>query len=483
MSEFSLAQIEPAMPEVFLAAAGLVLLVLGVLRGRNAFCFISLAVSVVFFLTAILVLNGGVERTLGFNGMFVMDSFSGFMKVLIAVGLALSTILSIKYLIQENLNRFEYPLLVLFSGIGMLMMISAHDLLTAYMGLELQSLALYVLTAIRRGNDKSAEAGVKYFILGALASGFLLFGMSLIYGYTGGLRYDGIATALSQADSLSVGAVVGMVFIIVGVAFKLSAVPFHMWTPDVYEGAATSVTALLAMVPKIAAMGLLMRLLFEPFAPLIDQWQQIMWFLAMASMTGGAFAALAQKNIKRLLAYSSINHMGYATIGIVAGTAAGVSAVVLYMAIYMIMLAGVFAILLMMRRDGMQLRDINDMAGLVSYNPVLAYMMAALMFSMGAIPPLAGFFCKLFVFQAAVAQGMYVLAVVGVLTSVVAAFYYLRVIKVMFFDAPAEKLDQDFGFAHRIIALTSVLFLLLFITNPSALIHLSKAAAAALFAG
>ncbi|MCB1555905.1 MAG: NADH-quinone oxidoreductase subunit NuoN [Alphaproteobacteria bacterium] len=478
----SLSALTPLLPEIFLAVAGLALLVVGVVREqRHGLCAMCRAVAFCFVLACVFMLGLDWHRTVALNGMFVMDQFAGVMKFMILGGLLISVVLGEKYLAQEGLARFEYPLLILFAGLGMMVMVSANHMLVAYMGLELQSLSLYVLAAFRRGHGKSSEAGIKYFLLGALASGFLLFGMSLIYGYTGALSFDGISHVLraSGEGALALPALVGMVFIIIGIAFKISAVPFHMWTPDVYEGAAGSVTALFAIVPKVAAMGLLLRILFAVFEPAQDQWQQIMWLLSMGSMLVGAFGALAQTNIKRLMAYSSINHMGYALIGVVAASQTGVAGVIFYMMVYMLMAAGVFAVVLMMRRGGIALRETTDLAGLGLRNPAIAYAMAILMFSMAGIPPMAGFFCKMFVFQAAIAEGFYVLSVVGVLTTAVAAFYYLRIIKIMFFDKPAEALDQDFGFGRRAVLLGSVLFVVLFILNPDVLIEISRSAAAA----
>lgn len=340
----------------------------------------------------------------------------------------------------------------------MMLMVSANNFLALYMGLELQALSLYVLAAFHRNSARSSEAGIKYFVLGALSSGMLLFGISLIYGFTGSIDFGVVGNTLEALESVPLGVIFGLVFILAGLAFKISAAPFHMWTPDVYQGAPTAVTALFAMVPKIAAMALLMRLLFDPFAALSDQWGQIIYFLALMSMLVGAFAAIAQDNIKRLLAYSSIGNMGYALVGVAVGTAAGAGAVVLYLTIYMVMTAGVFAVVMSMRRQGLSVFKISDLSGLSQTSPALAYSMAILMFSMSGIPPAAGFFGKLVVFNAAVAEGYYVLAVVGVLSSVVAAYYYLRVVKVMFFDEPEDAFDKDMPFARRAVLLISILF-------------------------
>ncbi len=477
----SFADLMPILPELFLACAGMVLLVLGALRGNSATPFIGKAVLISFVIAFLILLGVDWGGTSLLNDMLVMDQFAGFLKLLVLLGLMVSVALSFQYLDQIICQRFEYPILILFSGIGMMLMLSANDLLSLYVGLELQSLSLYVLASIRREHLRSAEAGMKYFILGAISSGMLLFGSSILYGFTGATNFEAIADAL--ASDLTPGALIGMVFVLAGLAFKISAVPFHMWTPDVYEGAPTSVTAFFALVPKLAALGLIARLVFIALPAAQDQVMQILWLLAAASMTLGAFAGLAQENIKRLLAYSSIGNMGYAMIGIIAGSQDGVGAMIFYMAIYMIMTAGTFGIVLCMRRNGQAAERIEDLAGLSSNSPYLAYGLAILMFSMSGIPPLAGFFGKLVIFQAAVQAELYVLAVLGVLTSVVAAYYYLRLIKTMFFDDPADAFENEISFSRRAVMMISVLFILLFILKPSMLVDISVNAAGALFAG
>ena len=473
----------PLLPEIFLALIGMGLLIVGVSEGNRSTRVICWAAAAGFAIAVLILLGIDWETRSVLNGMFVMDKFSGFMKLLILTGLIASVALSVRYLAQEGMERFEFPILIIFAGIGMMIMVSANNLLALYMGLELQSLALYVLAAFQRNSARSSEAGIKYFVLGALSSGMLLFGMSLIYGFTGSIDFGVIGDTLSNLESIPFGVTFGLVFMLAGLAFKISAVPFHMWTPDVYQGAPTAVTALFAIVPKIAAFGLLMRLLFEPFMALSDQWLQIIYFLSLMSMSVGAFAAIAQDNIKRLLAYSSIGNMGYALIGVVAGTAAGAGAVVLYLLIYMMMTIGVFAVVLSMRRQGLAVYKISDLSGLSTTAPGLAYAMAILMFSMSGIPPAAGFFGKLVVFNAAVAEGYYILATLGILTSVVGAYYYLRVIKVMFFDEAADAFDKDMPFARRAVLLISILFVLGFIIKPSVFIGSSLSAAASLFTG
>lgn len=473
-----------ALPELFLASAAMFFLIFGVFRGNEVTRFISGAVIMSFGVAALFLIGLDWKTPqVTMNGLFVLDSFSMFLKLLVMAGLAASVALSIRYLQLEKIERFEYPVLVMFAGIGMMIMVSSNHLLSLYVGLELQSLSLYVLAAFHRDHLKSSEAGIKYFILGALASGMLLFGISLVYGFAGHLGFQEIAAIIAGQEEMSVGLIVGMVFVLVGIAFKISAVPFHMWTPDVYEGSPASVTALFAIVPKVAAIGLLMRLLFGPFGDVVVEWQQVIWFMAAASTIVGAFAGLVQQNIKRLLAYSSIGNMGYVLIGVAAGSQDGVSAVLLYMTIYMIMTAGTFGLVMTMRRQGIAVENISDLSGLSRNCPMSAYAMAILMFSMSGIPPMAGFFGKLFIFEAAVEQGLYSLAVIGVLTSVIAAYYYLRVIKVMFFDAPADPYDKDADFARNAVVAVSVLFVLLFIFKPSTLLATSSMAASALFLG
>ncbi len=481
MTDFSISLLDPLMPEIFLAVAALALLVLGVFHGDKAasqigwLCAIATGAAMAFLLS-----QGSWERTEILNGMFVMDQFAGITKLLILGGLFVSIVLSIRFVEEEQMARFEYPILMLLAGLGMMLMVSAHNLLALYMGLELQSLALYVLASIRRDNVKSSEAGLKYFVLGAISSGMLLFGASLVYGYTGSVDFGVIGDSL--ASQMSVGALIGMTFILAGLAFKISAVPFHMWTPDVYEGAPSSVTAFFAMVPKLAAIALLIRLLFEAFPSAMEQWQQIIWILSALSMAVGAFAALIQDNIKRLLAYSSIGNMGFALVGLAAANVEGLTSVLVYMLIYMIMTAGTFAIVLSMRRAGQPLEKISDLSGLSHTKPAMAYAMAIMMFSMSGIPPLAGFFGKFMVFKAAIGAGLYGLAIFGVLCSVVAAYYYIRIIKVMFFEEATEKFDCA-PFTRRAVVAVSVAFIVAFIFFPSPVVDISRDAVSVFFNG
>src|SRR5919106_2613892 len=417
-----------------------------------------------------------------FGGHFVTDRFAVYLKVLILLGAALCLIMSPGFLRDEGIERFEFPVLALFSTVGMLMMISANSLLALYLALELQSLPLYLMTAFHRDQTRSTEAGLKYFVLGALASGLLLYGCSLVYGFTGTLSFEGLAQAFAAGEgtSLNAGVLIGIVFVAAGLAFKMAAVPFHMWTPDVYEGAPTPVTAFIAAAPKVAAIGLTLRVLYQPFGEWVLDWQQIVVFIAIASMLLGSFAAIGQSNIKRLLAYSGIGHIGFALVGFAAGTQDGVYSVLVYMTIYMIMTIGAFGCVLAMRRHGHPVEGIDDLAGLGRNQPLLAASLAIFMFSMAGIPPLAGFFAKVYVFFAAIQADLVPLAVIGLLASVVGAYYYIRVVKVMYFDEPKEAFDRPVGREISIIVGATAAFNVLFALLPSPLLHQADAAAAAL---
>tara|TARA_B100000161_G_scaffold262493_1_gene232374 strand:- start:46 stop:1341 length:1296 start_codon:yes stop_codon:yes gene_type:complete len=422
------------------------------------------------------------EADLAFGGQFVVDQFARFMKWLVLIGSALAVIMSINYNAREGIERFEFPVLILFASLGMLLMVSANDLISLYVGLELQSLSLYVIAAFRRDSAKSSEAGLKYFVLGALSSGMLLYGASMIYGFSGTTRFDALSNLFTgPSPDPGVGVVVGLVFLLAGLAFKVSAVPFHMWTPDVYEGAPTPVTAFFAVAPKIAAIALLVRTMIGPFGELFDQWQQIIIFISIASMVIGALAAIWQKNLKRLLAYSSIGHVGYALVGLAAGSEEGIRGIGVYMAIYLAMNIGTFCCVLSMRRQGVLVEGIEDLAGLARNHPMMAAAMAIFMFSMAGIPPLAGFFGKLYVFMAAVNEGLYILAIVGVLTSVVGAFYYLRIIKVMYFDDPEDAFDRLPAREIGLIMMVMGAFTLFFFIYPSPIIDGAGQAASVLF--
>jgi NADH-quinone oxidoreductase subunit N len=401
------------------------------------------------------------------------------MKVLTLFGSAVAIVLSVHFMKRTTIARFEYAILIMLASTGMMMMISANSLIALYMGLELQSLALYVVAAIDRDSSRSSEAGLKYFVLGALSSGMLLYGASLIYGFTGSVAFPQIAAAISASGS-SLGVVFGLVFIIAGLAFKVSAVPFHMWTPDVYEGSPTPVTAFFAAAPKVAAMALFIRVMVGPFAGVVPDWQQILVFVSIASMVLGAFAAIGQSNIKRLLAYSSIGHMGFALVGLASGSSEGVRGVIVYMMIYLIMTLGVFACVLAMRRKGRHVEEIADLAGLARNDKGLAFVLAMLMFSLAGIPPLAGFFAKYFVFLAAIKAGLFTLAVIGVVASVVGAYYYLRIVKIVYFDEPAEAFDVMEG-EVKLVAYASGAFILLFALFAQPLAELAGAAAQSLY--
>ncbi len=465
-----------ALPEIALALAGLVILLVGVVPKRETFFPVSMGVIGALVIAAVLVLGQG-EGT-AFVGQYVSDAFSRFAKVLILLGAALTLLLSLDWNVKQGLGRFEYAVLMLFSTVGMMVMVSANDLMTLYVGLELLSLSLYVIAAFDRDNARSAEAGLKYFVLGALASGLLLYGASLVYGFAGTTNFDRLADALSMGGA-GTGVVVGLVFVLAGLAFKISAVPFHMWTPDVYEGAPTPVTAFFATAPKVAAIALLMRVLAGPFGDLAAQWGQVIWVCSVGSMILGAFAALGQRNIKRLMAYSSIGHVGYALMGLTVADETGLRGVLVYMAIYVVMNIGTFAVLVAMRRNGRALEGIDDLAGLGRTDPGMALWMAIFMFSMAGIPPLAGFFGKLYVFLAAVQAGYWVLAAVGVVTSVVASFYYLRIVKVMYFDAPEGALDARPA-GLTVVMAASGLATLLFFLFPAAVIQAAQVAVSAL---
>jgi len=467
-----------ALPEIFLAVCGLAILLLGVLQKRDSSTMCTMAVLAAFLVTAALVLQS--DTGLAYSGLFINDAFARYAKLLILAGGALCTILSLDYNERQGIARFEFPVLMLFSTVGMMTMASASNLMTLYMGLELQSLAIYVLAAFARDDVRSSEAGLKYFVLSALASGLLLYGMSLAYGFSGTMEFARIADAVTSPQGVSTGLLVGIAFIVAGLAFKLSAVPFHMWTPDVYEGAPTPVTAFMSTAPKVAPFVVLLRVMLVPFGHVTVQWQPIIVFVAIASMVLGAVAAIAQTNIKRLMAYSSIGHMGYALIGLAAGTEAGLRGVLVYLLTYVAMSAGSFACIIAMRRRGLAVERISDLGGLARNDLTLASLFAIFMFSMAGIPPLAGFFAKFYIFLAAVQSGMWTLAVIGVLTSVVGCFYYLRIIKVMFFD-PAEPAFDARPTSLSFVALTTGAFTLLFFIFPAPFIGAANQAARALF--
>ncbi len=469
----------PALPEIILAAGAMVLLMLGAFRDKDGSRLVtwgSIALLVAAF--AALVIETSPD-TQTFGGAFVLDSFAILMKALTLIGAAAVIVMSQGYLQMMRADRFEVPVLIVLATLGMMMMISAGDLIALYLGLELQSLSLYVLAAVRRDSLRATESGLKYFVLGALSSGMLLYGSSLIYGFTGTVTFSGIALVATGAET-PLGLLFGLAFISAGLAFKVSAVPFHMWTPDVYEGAPTPVTAFFAAAPKIAAMALFVRVLVQAFPDATAQWQQIIVFISIASMVLGAFAAIGQRNIKRLLAYSSIGHMGFALVGLAAGTEEGVTGVIIYLALYLAMTLGTFACVLSMRRGDMLVEDISDLAGLARSQPMMAAALAMLMFSLAGIPPLAGFFAKFYVFLAAIEAGLYPLAVIGVLASVVGAYYYLRIVKIIYFDEPAEAFEPMPRDLAAILTVSGIVVLLYFVF-PAPLVRAAETAARSLF--
>ena len=478
-----LASYWPFFPEAVLILGAMALLMVGVFRPhdeREAESISWLAIGVIA-VAGWLVLSLPPQTEELFQGGFVADAFARFLKLLLLAACAASLLLSFTYMRETGSTKFEYPVLVLLATAGMMMMISASDLIALYLGLELQSLALYVLAAIRRDDVRSSEAGLKYFVLGALSSGMLLYGASLIYGFTGATSFARIAEATHAAGAGEhIGIIIGLVFLLVGLAFKVSAVPFHMWTPDVYEGAPTPVTAFFSAAPKAAAVALLMRVVLTAFAGIRPQWQQVIAALSIASMGLGAFAAIGQTNIKRLLAYSAIGNIGYMLIGLATASPEGAQSVIIYLAIYMAMTLGAFACVLAMRRREGHVEDIDELGGLAQTNLGMATIFAVLLFSLAGIPPLAGFFAKFYVFAAAVKAGMWTLAVIGVLTSVVGAYYYVRIVKVMFFDNPKPAflpIPAKEGFVMGVAGA----FMVLYVFWPVPLLQSAEAAAKTLF--
>jgi NADH-quinone oxidoreductase subunit N len=465
-------------PEVVLSCLGMAILTFGVLRKTDNTVFATMFTIGAFVITGLLVATGA--GGFGFNGQFVVDAFSTFNKELILAGGVVALILSLDWNQTQRIARFEFPVLVLFSTVGMMIMVSASNLMTLYLGLELQSLALYVLAAFARDDLRSSEAGLKYFVLSGLASGLLLYGISLVYGFSGTMDFQALHGALMTPAAAPVGLIVGLVFLLVGLAFKISAVPFHMWTPDVYEGAPTTVTIFFATAPKVAAMALLLRVMGTSFAELVPAWQSLIVVMSIASMVLGALAAIGQRNIKRLMAYSSIGHMGYALIGLAVGSSDGVRGVLVYMTVYVLMSAGTFACILAMKRGGRPVEQISDLSGLATNDPGLALALSVFMFSLAGIPLMAGFFAKLYIFLAAVKGGLWTLAVIGVLTSVVGAFYYIRVVKVMYFDPPAEVFDRRPPALSFIVAATG-LFTAFFFLFPAPVVDAAEMASRVLF--
>jgi NADH-quinone oxidoreductase subunit N len=467
----------PVLPELMLAVGAMVLLMIGAFNGPKVTGLVTtLAVCLLVVVGAAeIMMPAGKHVT--FGGSFIVDDYARFLKVLAIIASAVTLILSREFLADQSRRIFEYAILVLLSTLGMMVLISAGDLIMLYLGLELMSLALYVVAASNRDNAKSTEAGLKYFVLGALSSGMLLYGSSMVYGFTGTVSFAGIA---AEAKTGNIGLVFGLVFLLAGLCFKVSAVPFHMWTPDVYEGAPTPVTAFFASAPKVAALAVFTRVALTAFPGIMVQWQQVVVFVSLASMVLGSFAAIGQTNIKRLMAYSSIGHMGFALVGLAAGTQEGAQGVLVYIAIYVAMTLGTFAIILTMKRNGQPVETIKDFAGLSRTNPIIAFFFAMFLFSLAGVPPLAGFFGKFYVFMAAIKSGLFVLAVVGVLASVVGAFYYLSIVKLMYFDEPVGKLDPMRVELRTVLAVAG-LFNVLFFVYPAPLVSAAAFAAKSLF--
>jgi len=456
------------LPELFLSVAIMSLLMLGVFI-KKSFKLVSLLTILSLAFAIILVLNQPSEVVKIFNESYIIDKLSIFMKVLTLLFCLFVLLSSKDYIKNNDIDKIEYPIIILASTLGMILMISSYDLIVFYLGLELQSLCLYILASFRREDVRSSEAGLKYFVLSALASGLLLYGCSLIYGFTGSTNFETIATNLNEANK---GAVFGIVFIIVGLAFKVSAVPFHMWSPDVYEGSPTSVTSFFALIPKIAAITVFIRFMYVPFINAINQWQAIIIFLSIASMIVGAVAAIGQQNIKRLMAYSSIGHMGYALAGLATGTNEGIQSLIIYLTIYLVMNLGAFGCIFMMKRENIFYENINDLSGLSKNHPILAFSFLIILFSLAGIPPLAGFFAKFYIFMAVIEVKMYALAIIGLVTTVVSAFYYIRIIKVIYFDKPKKPFDKNYDFGLKISLILSSILVLVYFIYPSILTDL-----------
>jgi NADH-quinone oxidoreductase subunit N len=475
----SFASLAPAYPELLLAVGAIVVLLVSLFwKGISSTAVSIVAIVLLLVVLAVLLLQPATGVL--FNGVFIVDGFARYMKALVLGGAAATLLISLSNSKEHGIDKFEYAVLVLLATLGMMIMVSANDLMSLYIGLELQSLALYVVAAMKREDKKATEAGIKYFVLGALSSGMLLYGASLVYGFTGTTQIDQIVAAITL-DSRSIGLIFGMVFLLAGIAFKISAVPFHMWTPDVYEGAPTPVTAFFAAAPKVAAMALFIRVTTVSFAPITHDWQQIVIFLSIASMVLAAFAAIGQNNLKRLLAYSSIGHVGFALVGLSSGTETGVEGVAVYMAIYIAMTVGIFACVLALRTENGPVETISELAGLAQKRPFVAAIIAILMFSLIGLPPLAGFFAKWQVFLAAVEQNLFILAVIGVLASAVSAFYYLRIVKVMYFDEPVAQFAAVPGELNVVMAGIGFLIVTYFVTVGSPLTAAARVAAGSLF--
>ncbi len=456
-------------PEIFISLSTMFLLIFGVFKKNSSKIIHNLSI-ISLLLIVILIFNNQFESNIFlFSNSYVIDYLSSFMKVITLIGGAFVLIISTRYLKVYELFKIEYSILILCSILGMMVMISSNDLIVFYMGLELQSLPLYVLASFNRDNLKSSEAGLKYFVLSALSSGLLLYGCSLIYGFSGSTNFNIIAESLSNNEY---GLTFGLVFILVGLAFKISAVPFHMWAPDVYEGSPTTVTLFFAIVPKVAALTVFIRFLYVPFLNMIDQWQSIVIFLSIASIIFGAIAAIGQKNLKRLIAYSSISHIGFALAGLCVGTNDGIQSSIIYILIYLVMNLGFFCCILMLKRNNQYFENITDLSGLSKNHPLISLSLLIILFSLAGIPPLAGFFAKFYIFKSVIDQSMYFLAIIGLLSTVIAAFYYLRIIKIIYFDEEKEKFDDDHSIFLKISLTLSTLLLFLYFIYPNKLLEI-----------
>ena len=456
-------------PEIFISLSIMFLLILGVFKKNSSALIYNLSI-MILLATTILILNHPMSEEVNlFNNSFTVNFFSSFMKILTMIGAFFTLIIGSKYLKLSKIFQMEYSILILSSILGMMVMISSNDLMVFYIGLELQSLALYVLASFNRDEIKSSEAGLKYFVLSALSSGLLLYGCSLIYGFSGSTNFD-IISKLLLSDQF--GLSFGIVFILVGLAFKISAVPFHMWAPDVYEGSPTSVTLFFATIPKIAALTVFINFLYIPFFNMINHWQTIIVFLSIASMIFGAVAAIGQMNLKRLIAYSSIGHMGYALAGLATGSNEGIQSSIIYLSIYLVMNLGLFSCLFMLKRNDIYYENLRDLAGLSKQHPLLSISLLILMFSLAGIPPLAGFFAKFYIFKSVIEQSMYFLAIVGLLSTVIAAYYYLRIIKIIYFDEPEEKFDTNHSLGLKFSLVLCTLLILFYFIFPSKLVEI-----------
>ena len=457
-------------PEIFLSISIMILLIFGVFI-KESFNIVYKSSIVVLIFAVLLLINNFENFSQIFNDSYLIDNLSNYIKTLSIISAIVVLLISYEYINSLKINKFEYPILIISSLLGAMIMISANDLIVFYMGLELQSLPLYVLASIDRENERSTEAGLKYFVLSALSSGLLLYGCSLIYGFTGSTNFQLIA---QNFNSNNLGLIFGIVFIIVGLGFKISVVPFHMWTPDVYEGSPTSVTIFFALVPKIAAMTVFIRFTNVAFAGIFHQWQLILIFLSVGSMILGAVAAIGQDNIKRLMAYSSIGHMGYALAGILTGTIEGTKSTIIYLTIYAVMNAGMFACIFFMKRKEKYFENIKDLSGLSKTNPLLAVGFLIMLFSLAGIPPLAGFFAKFYIFVAVLESKLYLLAVIGLVTTVISAFYYLRIVKIIYFDESKTSFQSVKNLPLKFVLLTSSLIILLYFVYPSILIDMTS---------